>query len=179
MNIILDFRLAMFDRGRDGEVLTQRRKGAKLQRVFCQTSFGRRLASRRQIFPDIFGPCGLATSRLCVKSVKVVKVTMPKNGHCKCLMVNAVKPSQGKSNHWPGLTTTACPSRAAKITGLDELHKLTRLNVTKTRINTLKYGYARINTIARKIFFPARGRKRLVARSCPNAISSFHPIDNL
>jgi hypothetical protein len=139
MSIILDFRFAIFDRGWNGEILTQRRKGAGPQRGPCRNSIGRRLAFIRQTGSGAFGLCVFASLRL---GVKVVKADM------------------------------------AKIAGSDEVRHLTRLNTSKTRVNTLKYGYARVSTGKRKIFFrPAP--KAPCCQKLPAAISSCHPIDNL
>ena len=102
MTVIFEFRFAIFNLGKDGEILTQRRSGAKPQRGSCQANFGLRLRFSRQTDYRAFELCASATSRLCVNPVKVVKVVKPKNRPCNPLMVNGVKPSQGKSNQLAG-----------------------------------------------------------------------------
>jgi hypothetical protein len=74
VRIILDFRFAIFDWGRDPRDLTQGRKGVKPQRDFCLSGFGCQLVAERQTVPDAFRLCALAASLLCVEIHGIVNL---------------------------------------------------------------------------------------------------------
>ena len=78
MTIESDFRFAIFDRGRDRRILTQRRRGAKSLRVFGRGGFGCQFESGDQNTSDTFQLCALASLCLCVKPVKLVKAKAAK-----------------------------------------------------------------------------------------------------
>jgi hypothetical protein len=126
---------------------------------------GRRLASIRWAASNTFGLCAFVASRLGVEihgiiqlgAVKVVKVAAVKNHSCNLLMVNGVKPGQGESNQLAWGVKAA--GRAAKSAGLGNekcrkwvnsiASQAAKLN-RKTRVNTLKDGYARVKTGSRE-----------------------------
>ena len=127
MTVISEFRFAIFDREEDGEVLTRRRNGAKSPRVFVRGGFGCQFEPTHQKTGDTFRLCALASLRLCVKEVKVVKVVMAKNDHCKWLTMNGVKPSQGKSNQLASRVKVV--PKAAKIAGLRSDKRWQKVNL--------------------------------------------------
>jgi hypothetical protein len=84
-------------------------------------------------------------------TVRVVKVVLVKNRTCNPLMVNGVKPSQGESNHLTGLTVKR-PDPDGSTT-------------SKTRVNTLKYAYERLNSHTAEKYFLRRHRKLKIRRT--------------
>jgi hypothetical protein len=126
-----DFRLAILDRGRDGEVSTQRRRGAKPQRDLSRAVFGRRLVTSCRSAPETFGLGAFAASRLGVEigggtqlsAVKAVKAVADKKSHLQVLdgewrktRSNLVKVSQ--TNFFPSNLDRRVAVRAAKFAGL-------------------------------------------------------------
>ena len=143
MNIILDFKFAMFDRGENREeVATKERKEHKDEDVrFCVLCVPLR-QSVLGLDSSVF------QTRNAVRPVWAEKRT------CNPLMVNSVKPSQGKSNHSPILTKPVSRTQPPEIARARGISKLIWPDASKSRVNTLKYGYARLRTAAGEIIFP-------------------------
>jgi hypothetical protein len=170
VRIIFDFRFAIFDRGRDPRILTQRRKGAKTPRVLGRGGFGCQYEPGHQKTGDTFRLCALASLRPCVRPVKVVKVVERKKHPCKSLIMNGVKPSQGKSNQFSrGVKVVA---KAAKIAGLETDQSWQQVNLAGGLGDNIwqgvsdKVSYSQINSpivtyghIVRRSFFSSAGKK--------------------
>jgi hypothetical protein len=96
----MDFRLAIWDRGREGKISTQRHGAAASPRDFSRTNLIRWLLAGRQSAANGLGSRILAVLRLGFERFSisgVVKVPGSKNRQGKPLMANAVKPSPSKS----------------------------------------------------------------------------------
>jgi hypothetical protein len=121
--------------------------------------------SIRQIIPDIFGLCSFALSRLCVESVKVVKVVMAKNHPCNLLTMNGVKPSQGKSNQLrQGVKVAGTAANFAGL-GIDQSGKQVNASseLAMLIISHLISDHLNLSHIKNIIFIASRLTRHLIA----------------